>query len=53
MKVCKDCNIEKEINLFVKNKSYKTDVFLLNHYTNLQPLCSYTNRYLKTSKINY
>jgi hypothetical protein len=23
------------------------DVIRLNHYTNLQPLCSYTNRYIK------
>lgn len=27
------------------------DVIRLNHYTNLQPLCSYTNRYLKKNKI--
>lgn len=27
------------------------DVYRLNHYTNLQPLCSYTNRYIK--KDNY
>jgi hypothetical protein len=25
----------------------KDDVIKLNHYTNLQPLCSYTNRYIK------
>ncbi len=25
----------------------ESDVLLLNHYTNLQPLCSYTNRYIK------
>ena len=23
------------------------DIIILNHYTNLQPLCSYTNRYIK------
>lgn len=27
------------------------DVIILNHYTNFQPLCSYTNRYIK--KDNY
>jgi len=25
----------------------------LNHYTNLQPLCSYTNRYIKKDNLNY
>ena len=29
------------------------DVYKLNHYTNLQPLCSYTNRCLKRNNINY
>jgi hypothetical protein len=28
------------------------DVYKLNHYTNLQPLCSYTNRYIKRDNIN-
>lgn len=27
------------------------DVIRLNHYTNLQPLCSYTNRYIKRDKL--
>lgn len=27
------------------------DIILLNHYTNLQPLCSYTNRYIKKNSI--
>ena len=26
------------------------DVINLNHHTNLQPLCSYTNRYVKRNK---
>lgn len=26
------------------------DIIRLNHYTNLQPLCSYTNRYIKKNK---
>ena len=25
----------------------EADVIRLNHYTNLQPLCSYTNRHIK------
>ena len=28
----------------------KEDIIKLNHYTNLQPLCSYTNRYIKMNK---
>lgn len=27
------------------------DVIRLNHYTNLQPMCSYTNRYIKKDRI--
>ena len=29
------------------------DIIRLNHHTNFQPLCSYTNRYIKRNKINY
>jgi hypothetical protein len=29
----------------------KDDVIRLNHYTNLQPLCSYINRDVKKNKI--
>lgn len=29
------------------------DLIRLNHYTNLQPLCSYTNRYIKMYKITF
>jgi len=28
----------------------EADIIKLNHYTNLQPLCSYTNRYIKKDK---
>jgi len=28
------------------------DIIKLNHYTNLQPLCSYTNRYIKKDKLS-
>lgn len=27
------------------------DIIRLNHYTNLQPLCSYTNRYIKKATL--
>lgn len=33
-----------------KNKT-KEEIIKLNHYTNLQPLCSYVNRYIKKDKI--
>jgi len=29
------------------------DLYKLSHYTNLQPLCSYTNRYIKRDIKNY
>jgi len=29
----------------------KEEILKLSHYTNLQPLCSYTNRYIKTNNI--
>ena len=29
------------------------DVVKLNHYTNFQPLCSFTNRYIKKDRVNY
>ena len=29
----------------------ENEIIKLNHYTNLQPLCSYTNRYIKSNKI--
>lgn len=29
------------------------EILRLNHYNNLQPLCSYTNRYIKKDNINY
>jgi len=29
------------------------DIIRLNHYTNLQPLCSFTNRYIKKDKLSY
>ena len=29
------------------------DIIKLNHHTNIQPLCSYVNRYIKKDNINY
>ena len=29
------------------------DIIKLNHYTNLQPLCSYTNRHIKMYKLTF
>lgn len=29
------------------------EIYKLNHYTNLQPLCSYTNRHIKSYKVDY
>ncbi len=31
----------------ISSAKTEEEVLLLNHYTNLQPLCSYTNRYIK------
>jgi hypothetical protein len=30
----------------------EADIIKLNHYTNLQPMCSYTNRFIKRDTIN-
>jgi hypothetical protein len=35
----------------ISSATNEDDVIKLNHYTNLQPLCSYTNRYLKKDTI--
>ena len=34
----------------ISNAKTEEDIIRLNHYTNLQPLCSYTNRYIKRDK---
>ena len=31
----------------MNNAKTEDDVYRLNHYTNLQPLCSYVNRFIK------
>lgn len=38
----------KTENDILKKKEY--EMIKLNHYSNLQPLCSYTNRYIKSGK---
>lgn len=35
----------------ISSAKTEEEVLLLNHYTNLQPLCSYINRYVKRDKI--
>ena len=42
-----------DIDHIIPLSSAKTeeDIVMLNHFTNLQPLCSYTNRYIKRDVI--
>jgi len=44
-----------DIDHIIPLSSAKTEdeIIKLNHYSNLQPLCSYTNRYIKKDNINY
>lgn len=35
----------------ISTANIEEDVIRLNHYTNFQPLCSYTNRYIKRDKL--
>jgi hypothetical protein len=37
----------------VSSASNEEEIIKLNHYTNLQPLCSYENRWIKSNKITY
>ena len=37
----------------ISSAETEIDIYKLNYYTNLQPLCSYTNRYIKKNKIEY
>lgn len=50
-----ELNIAWDIDHIIPTSSAKTEEELLklNHYSNLQPLCSYTNRIMKRNKINY
>ena len=47
-----ELNYGWDIDHYVPISSAKTveDVIRLNHYTNFQPLCSYTNRHIKRNK---
>ncbi len=37
----------------ISSAKTENDIIRLSHYTNLQPLCSYTNRYIKKDKLDY
>jgi len=37
----------------ISSAKTEEDVLKLNHYTNFQPLCSYTNRYIKINNIEW
>jgi len=37
----------------ISSASSIEEIIKLNHFTNIQPLCSYTNRYIKKDKYNY
>lgn len=49
----REMNVAWDIDHIIPISTAKTeeDVLRLNHYTNFQPLCSYTNRYIKSGKI--
>lgn len=50
--ISKTKNKSWDIDHIIPLSSAKTeeDVIRLNHYTNLQPLCSYTNRWVKSNR---
>jgi hypothetical protein len=54
---CKDCQKNYSRDFYIKNKesicNHSNDYYKLNHYTNLQPLCSFVNRVIKRDKIIY
>lgn len=49
----KTVNTHWELDHIIPVSSAKTeeDIIRLNHFTNFQPLCSYTNKYIKRDKI--
>ena len=50
-----EINFGWEIDHIIPISSARTedDIILLNHHTNLQPLCSYINRYIKSDNVNF
>jgi hypothetical protein len=50
----KEINVAWDIDHIIPLSTAKTEeeILKLNHYTNLQPLCSYTNRYIKSGNYN-
>lgn len=52
---CSNCSIEKGKiirTIPLSSVTSEEDIIRLNHYTNLQPLCSYINRYIKKDLIS-
>ena len=52
----KELNISWEIDHFLASSLGKKSIeitIMLNHYTNLQPMCSYTNRYIKRNRLDF
>lgn len=37
----------------ISSAKTEEEILKLNHYTNFQPLCSYTNRYIKRNKLDF
>jgi hypothetical protein len=50
-----ELNYGWDIDHIIPSSSGKTEdeIIKLNHYTNLQPLCSQVNRYIKKEKVDY
>lgn len=48
-------NFGWDIDHIIPTSSGKTEeeIIMLNHYTNLRPLCSHVNRNLKRNKVEY
>jgi 5-methylcytosine-specific restriction endonuclease McrA len=53
MKKCSKCNNEFDHIIPLSEAISVDDIVKLNHYTNLQPLCSKVNRDIKKNNIEY
>ena len=53
--VTKSINVSWDLDHIIPSSSAKTieDCVRLNHYTNFQPLCSFTNEVIKNNKLNF